>query len=236
MIAIDGFTALKNLQSTYKEFLQNPEKRYLAIIGRYHVGKRWHLKKSLSSLNLEAKWITSISSDEELKNLLSSDEIIVFYEKARDLFEKKKNRAVLEQDIEFSNKHTLPGKIIIIDEPFVKLPSTLKSNLEGFQFTFTIKDLLSYVELEKESIAKEHSLKIETIDLVLSVYKIALENKIIKAEEEIINLGTSIYGVAKSASIIEKDKQFALTTFPQEVMGVAKHVINKETDKRHTKI
>ncbi len=226
MVTIDGFTALKNLQNTYKEFLQNPEKRFLSILGRPRVGKRWHLEKTLTSLNLKANWVTSFSSDEELKELLSSDKIIVFYEKTIDLFTKKKNREVLEQEIEFAEKHLMPGKILIIDDPYTKRSSSLENLLEGFQFTFTIKDLISYVELEKKSIAKEHSLKVNTIDLVLSVYKLALENKIIEEEEEIINIATSILGVAKSAQIIERDIDLALTSFPQELWGAAKHVIS----------
>ncbi len=217
MERLSGYAALSSLESRYRDFLQDPKRRFFTVLGRPRTGKRWILKDTLAKLGIEAEWRKGVIDSGSLKQALSSPGVLVLYETTSTMFGTKKERDVLMAAIRDAAGGSIPGKIIILDDPYEKRSAVLDSLLDGIEYDFTVDDLVSYVAANKSSIAAAHSLKTSSIDRVLVAFEKALEKKVIKGGDTLDGLQFSVSGLVFCAASVEADDPKAYFLLPQEI-------------------
>jgi hypothetical protein len=157
-------------------------------------------------MQIDAEWHSGVLGTREFNKALAKPGTVVFYEMTLTLFRNALGRS-LRKHLDGPRAQDGP-KVLILDDNFTPRTRALSSSLDGIEYTFKVSDLIEYVSYAKESLAKAHSLRPNSIEKVLDSYRDALTKGKIRKGDVLGGVGFSVQGVVEAASLHQQAEIF----------------------------
>jgi hypothetical protein len=237
MINITYTDILPNFDDIFNEFINN-KKRELVILGKPLIGKKFWFQKYLKVNKIEytkIDWIYGTPiyvAHTYYETLLNNNGKILFLgDYSTDpLFKQKLSRDlflnVIHNKILFNpypksglpEKFKFTGKIIIIDDPYVKVKKDFQEQINGYKISFSVVDLLNYFEKYGSSICKKYKISKEILKKFLFPYRFCITNQLVPEIYSPKDYCFSIKGVIEFCLYFTNEDKIRSDSYPKEIL------------------
>ena len=237
MINITYTDILPNFDDIFNEFINN-KKRELVILGKPLIGKKFWFQKFVKANKLQytkIDWIYGSPiyvAHTYYETLLNNNGKILFLGdySTNPLFKQKLSRNlflnVLQNKTIYNpypksglpEKFKFTGKIIIIDDPYVKVKKDFQEQINGYKISFSVIDLLNYFEKYGSSICKKYKIPKENLKQILFPYRYCIANQLVSETYSSLDYCFSIKGVIDSCLYLINKNKIRSDSYPKEIL------------------
>jgi hypothetical protein len=243
MINIPYTEIISQFNDIYSDFISN-KKRELVILGKPLIGKKFWFQKFVKANKLQytkIDWIYGTPiyvAHTYYETLLNNNGKILFLgDYSTDpLFKQKLSRnlflnVLLNKTIYnpypksgLPEKFKFTGKIIIIDDPYVKLNKDFQAQINGYKISFSVLDLLNYFEKYGSPICKKYKIPKEILKKILFPYRYCLANQVVPDTYSPLDYSFSIKSVIESCHYLINKNKINSNSYPKEILQAMKKI------------